>query len=110
MKKEDKQHNKIKKKIDIGNNLVGLGMSAGIIGMLMGGMNKMFGINDDKGNLKEMVSGIVQGFLEHFEFKIDDLQDKVKELTKEKKEAEEDAGNWKQRYDEVMEQLEKKKK
>ena len=53
MKKEDKQHNKIKKKIDIGNNLVGLGMSAGIIGMLMGGMNKMFGINDDKGNLKE---------------------------------------------------------
>ena len=94
-------------------SMLGLGLGAAMIGamssMMFGG-NKMFGLNDDKGNLKEMMNGMVQGFLEHFEFKIDDLKDRIKKLEEDKKRAEEDRDATKERYDEAMEMLDKNNK
>lgn len=87
-----------------------MGITAGIGAMMIGGMSKMFGLNDDKGNLKEMTSGLVQGFLEHFEYKIEDLKDQVKRLEEEKKDLEEEKDRYKEQYEDALEMLEKKKK
>lgn len=89
-------------------SIIGLGAISALTGMFGG--NKMFGLNDDKGNLKELMNGMVQGFLEHFEYKIEDLKEKIQRLEKEKKEAEEDRNDWKERYEEAMEMLDKNNK
>ena len=95
---------------DFTSSMIGLGVSAGVMGLMMGGMNKMFGLNDDKSNLKEMMNGMVQGFLEHYEFKVEDLKDKIKTLEEEKKRAEEERDRTKERYEEAMEMLGKHNK
>jgi len=52
-----------------------LGLTAGVTGMLLGGMSKMFGLNDEKTPQKlaqEMMAGAVEGILNHFEWKMDE--------------------------------------
>ena len=71
------------------NTLLPSVVSIGVLGALMGGMNKMFGMNDEKTPQKlaeEMMAGAVRGILEHFEYRMDDLkrdvERKQEELTK----------------------------
>jgi hypothetical protein len=52
-------------------------VSGGILSYVLGGMNKMFGLGDEKTPQKlaeEMMAGAVRGILEHFEYKLDDLK------------------------------------
>ena len=58
----------------------------GVLGALMGGMNKMFGLNDEKTPQKlaeEMMAGAIRGILEHFEYKMDDLKRDVERKSEE---------------------------
>lgn len=87
-----------------------MGITAGVGAMMLGGIGKMFGLNDDKGNLKEMMSGMVQGFLEHYEYKLDTLREDLKEKKQECERLKQDKESLQERYDEVIEMLEKKKK
>ena len=53
---------------------------------MLGGMNKMFELNDEKTPQKlaqEMMAGAVRGILEHFEFKMDDLKRDVERKSEE---------------------------
>lgn len=61
----------------LSSSLTLMGATGGIGAMLLGGMSKMFGLNDEKTPQKlaeEMMAGAVRGILEHFEFKLDDLK------------------------------------
>jgi len=94
----------------LNTSLLGLGLGTGMIGMMMGVGNKMFGLNDDKGNLKEMMSGMTEGFLSYFEYRIDDQKEKIQRLKEEKGQIEKERDDWKERYEEAMEMLDKNNK
>ena len=64
--------------------MLGIALTAGVVGMLMGVMNKMFGNTEKipKGVVKELMEGVVSGLMEHFEMKIEDLKSDVERLEK----------------------------
>lgn len=59
-------------------------VTTGLAAMLAGGMSKMFGTSEiPKGVVKEMMEGVMDGLLGHFEYKIDELKRDKKKLTEE---------------------------
>jgi len=69
------------------DTLIPLGVTAGVMGLVGGMMNKMFGLNDEKTPQKlaeEMMAGAVRGILEHFEYKLDEQKRLIERLIEEK--------------------------
>ena len=86
------------------SSLIGLGVSAGVIGIIGGMMGKMFGLNDEKTPQKlaeEMMAGAVRGILEHFEYKLDEQKRQIERMIEEKTKIEDER-------DSLKEQLESK--
>jgi hypothetical protein len=87
------------------SSLIGLGVSAGLMGTKLGGMmGKMFGLNDEKTPQKlaeEMMAGAVRGILEHFEYKLDEQKRQIERMIEEKIKIEDER-------DSLKEQLESK--
>ena len=71
---------KNKKHID---SLVSLGMGAGVLGMLMGGMYKMFGLGN-KIEKKDVAKEVLDLVFESYENKIKELEDENSKLFEEK--------------------------
>ena len=73
--------------------LIGLstvGVAVGIMGNILGGMNKMFGESNSipKGVVKELIEGVMDGLMGHFESKIYDLKSEIEKLNKTNNELE----------------------
>lgn len=77
---------KNKKQSKISDSLLGLGLSAGLLGGLTGligdNMKGMFGddILDMERVVKSIAHGNIQGILEHFDFERDELKRRIKTL------------------------------
>jgi len=83
----DKKEN-TKTKLPINNTMatIGLvGLAGGILGLLMSGVNKMFGENKTelKGVVREMMEGVMEGLISHFETVQLALKSENNKLTKE---------------------------
>ncbi len=90
---------------------LGLGMVAAgtVINMLLGGMKKMdlFGNEKEPQNLaKQMMAGAVEGILEHFEWKIDELKRESDRLNNKNADLLKEREEYKMKYEELF----KKKK
>lgn len=75
------------------SSLIGLGVSAGLMGIIGGMMGKMFGLNDEKTPQKlaeEMMAGAVRGILEHFEYKLDEQKRQIERMIEEKTKIEDE--------------------
>ena len=58
-------------------------------GLILGGLTKMFGTNEiPKGVVKELMEGVMDGLIFHFDGKIDELKDKNKKLVEKNTELE----------------------
>ena len=81
---KNKQNSFTKTISDMNLNL-GIGiMSMGIIGGLMGKMSGLFGTLDiPQGVVREMMEGVMDGLISHFEIRIDDLKRDVEMKTEE---------------------------
>lgn len=91
---------------------LGLGMATtgGIIGMLIGGMNKMAGLFREEDTprklAKDMMAGAVEGILEHFEWKMDELKRENERVVNNNADLIKDRDMFKEKYEELL----KKKK
>jgi len=63
------------------NSLLPAITTVGIMGAVMGGLNKMFGTNEiPKGVVKELMEGIMEGLIYHFQGTIDDQKREIENL------------------------------
>ena len=100
---------------NLGTGLAMLGLTAGLSGMILGGMNKMFGEREQipKGVVKEMMHGImagVQDMIAEKDYDIKDLQEKLERKENDLKEVKEERDAIQRRYDELMNFAEDMKK
>lgn len=84
-----------------------LGATAGLTGLLLGGLNKMFGQQEQipKGVVKELMHGImagVQDMIAEKDYDIKDLKEKLERNENDLKEVKEERDAIQRRYDELM--------
>jgi len=72
------------------SSFTSLAVMGSITGLMLGGINKMFGTSEiPKGVVKELMEGVMDGLVFHFDGKIQDLKEENKKLGERCQELEE---------------------
>lgn len=98
---------KVVRNEDLASTIVGLGLTTMMSGALLGGMNKMFGMDEKipKGVVRELVQGVMDGLIDHFQYQIDELKRQNERLERKVEELE----PWERRYKELLEVTERER-
>ena len=101
------EKDKVVRNGDLASSIAGLGLATMMSGALFGGLNKMFGMDEKipKGVVRELMQGVMDGLIDHFQYQIDELKRDNEKLELKIQHLE----PWERRYKELLEVCEKER-